>query len=140
MIAAILTSAALTHAGLGATSPSTIPDSLARFDLVCSGQARTLSGPKIPDDWTRTYSVDLVTGHWCDRSEDCEQVRDVAGVQGDIIILERISQNNRLTDLEVSRATGAVLISFDLGRAAYQMKGECRTAAYEAIESGTPAD
>jgi hypothetical protein len=138
IIATILTSAALTHAALGAAAPSTIPDTLARFDLVCSGEARTLAGPKIPDDWTRTYSVDLVKGRWCDRSEGCDHPRDIAGLQGDIIILERISENNRLTDLEVSRATGAMIISFDLGRAAYQMRGDCRTAAYEAIDPGTP--
>jgi len=134
MIAAILTSAAL-----GASAPQAVPDTLARFDLVCSGQARTLAGPKIPSDWTRTWSVDLAAGRWCDRSEGCEQIREVAGVQGDLIILERISSNNRLTDLEVSRSTGAVVISLDLGRAAYQMKGDCRTAPFEAIDPATPA-
>ncbi len=133
MIAAILLSAAL-----GATVPQAIPDNRARFDLVCSGQARTLAGPKIPDDWSRTFSVDLVAGRWCDRSEGCDHIRDVAGIQGDVIVLERISSNNRLTDLEVTRSTGAVVMAFDLGRAAYLMKGDCRTGPFEPIDPATP--
>ena len=130
-------SALLISAALGA-APAAIPDDLARFDLVCSGQARTLAGPKIPTDWSRTYSVDLAAGRWCDRSAGCDHVRDVAGVQGDVVILERISSNNRLTDLEVVRSSGAMAMTFDLGAAAYLMKGDCHTAAFEPIDPATP--
>ena len=128
MIAAILIAGAMSAA------PSVIPDSLVRFDLVCSGQARTLAGPPIPADWTRTYSVDLAAARWCDRSEGCDNVHAVAGVRGDIVILQHISGNGRLIDLEVSRSTGALAMSFDLGRAAYLMKGDCHTAPFEPID------
>ena len=135
MFAAILTSAALGAAAV----PAVIPDDLPRFDLVCSGQARTLAGPKIPADWSRTYSGDLATGRWCDRSDGCDHVRDVAGVEGDVVVLERISSNNRLTDLEVARSSVAMVMSFDLGAAAYLMMGDCRTAPFEPIDPATPA-